>query len=122
MLRKKPMPAKHIAYFAMLETCKSGECPVCTLITAGIEQYFETLLYENVNDSGVRMRFRPNFGFCNEHTYQFTAYNDGLTIALTHRDLLVEMIGSLPDPKKRDTLLTRQATRCEACEVAADLE
>lgn len=113
---------KHLAYFAVLEACESGECPVCKLITTGIEQYFETLLYENVNDRGVRMRFRANFGFCNEHTYQFATYNDGLAIALTHRDLFVEMLGSLPDSKKSLSLLTRQTTRCEVCEVAADLE
>jgi hypothetical protein len=113
---------KHMTYFALLEACTSAVCPICTLMATGIERYFDSLLYEYVNDIGMREKFRQDFGFCNYHTYQFISYNDGLAIALTHRDLLIEVLRRLDTPRGTQALLKRDTNRCEVCELALKLE
>jgi hypothetical protein len=54
-----------------------------------VEQYFDGLLYEKVNDPELRRRFRAAGGFCNPHSFQFMDYHDGLAGSILYRDLLV---------------------------------
>lgn len=121
MHKKINSPSKHIAYFAVRDACQTQECPICWLVNKHIENYFDTLLYENVNDSGFRNRFRTNYGFCNYHTYQFASYNDGLAIALTHRDLLSAALDGLQSQSQR-YLEQPVPTGCLVCELAAEEE
>jgi hypothetical protein len=121
MPRKKPMPAKHLAYFTMIDACRSKECPICWLVKKQIENYFDTLLYENVNDIGFRNRFRADYGFCNYHTYKFASYNDGLAVALTHRDLLKMTLDGLNTRGNR-YLMQQETKGCLVCQMSAEEE
>ena len=44
-------------------------CPVCRLLTGYDERSFDSLLYESVNDVGVRNEIRQTLGFCNYHAW-----------------------------------------------------
>jgi len=44
-------------------------CPVCWLLTRHDERSFDSLLYEFVNDVGVREEIRRALGFCNYHAW-----------------------------------------------------
>jgi len=46
-----------------------GGCPVCWLLTRYDERSFDSLLYEFVNDVGVRDEIRQTLGFCNYHAW-----------------------------------------------------
>ena len=46
-----------------------GGCPVCWLLTRYDERCFDFLLYESVNDVGVRDEIRRTLGFCNYHAW-----------------------------------------------------
>ena len=60
MRGKKRTPPKQVSYFAIVDACHTKECPVCWLVKARIEKYFDTLLFEGVNDVGFRDRFRAD--------------------------------------------------------------
>ncbi len=81
-------PEKHIAFFRLVEACSEEECPLCFLVRRRVEQYFDGLLYEKVNDRELRRRFRSAGGFCNMHSFQFMGYHDGLAGSIFYRDLL----------------------------------
>jgi hypothetical protein len=79
---------KHSAFFRLVEACGQPECPICHLARRRVEQYFDGLLYEKVNDPELRRRFRTAGGFCNPHSFQFMGYHDGLAGSILYRDLL----------------------------------
>ena len=90
---------KHNAFFRLLEACAQPECPICFLARRRVEQFFDGLLYEKVNDPQLRKRFRRAGGFCNAHSFQFVGYHDGLAGSILYRDLLahwLERPSSLP--------------------------
>jgi hypothetical protein len=79
---------KHTAFFRFVEACAQAECPLCCLVRRRLEQFFDGLLYEKVNDPELRKRLRTAGGFCNPHSFQFLAYHDGLAGSILYRDLL----------------------------------
>lgn len=79
---------KHSAFFRLVEACSQAECPICHISRRRVEQYFDGLLYEKVNDPELRRRFRAAGGFCNPHSFQFMGYHDGLAGSILYRDLL----------------------------------
>ena len=113
------MKEKHLTYFKILDALSAKECPICFLINENVKKYFDGLLYENINDVGFRDKFRKNYGFCNRHSYQFLNYNDGLAIALTHRDLLIDVIGEL---KRRKAKYPAENSKCIVCELMKETE
>ena len=80
---------KHLAFYRLVEACAEPECPVCSLSRRRVEQYFDGLLYEKVNDRELRERFRSAGGFCNPHSFQFVGYHDALAASILYRDLLL---------------------------------
>jgi hypothetical protein len=85
-----------------------------------MERYFEGLLYEKVNDSELRRRFRRAGGFCNTHSFQFAAYHDGLAGSILYRDLLVTWLGEGFDFPVEEA--SGVLSGCPACRVKAKTE
>jgi Family of unknown function (DUF6062) len=87
-------PKKHIlsekftTYFDILDSCKLKGCPVCSLSTQNLRKYFDNLLYENVNDPGVRKALRLSFGFCAVHTKMLSDVGDALGISIVYTDII----------------------------------
>ena len=43
-------------------------CALCKLVSLTVDRYLEALLWESVNDYGLRDRIRRARGFCPEHS------------------------------------------------------
>lgn len=117
---QKPGREKHIAFFRLLDACGEPECPVCHLVRRRVEQYFDGLLYEKVNDPEIRKRFRAAGGFCNPHSFQFMSCHDGLAASILYRDLLATWLkrpAALPVPSRSGLL-----PGCPACREKARAE
>lgn len=86
-------------YFNLLEACKEPGCPVCRLVGISVQRSLVNLLYENVNDFGVRERLRKSSGFCNEHAWQMLESGSGNSfgIAVIHHDIMKNLASRLPD-------------------------
>lgn len=87
-MRKKGAPP--YSYFELLDACQKPGCPICTLGHAAARRNIQTLVYEGVNDYGVRAKLRESLGYCYEHAWLLPEGGESaaLGIAIIHRDLL----------------------------------
>lgn len=81
-------PEKHTPFFNLIDAVNSGECPVCYRVSLRVRQFFESLLYQNVNNLELRAELRVNGGFCHAHSHELGTYNDGLAVVVMHLELL----------------------------------
>ena len=118
------MKEKHLSYYKLIDAFQTDECPVCFITKQRIENYFDNLLYENINDVEFRKQFNENYGFCNYHSYKFLSYNDGLAISLTHKTLLIEKIKEfqLKTDKKILRYLKPKNKKCMVCKLSIEIE
>lgn len=79
---------KHLTYFNILDAMKTGGCPICFLLEKAAHGYMDNLLYEHVNDSGVRKKIRDSEGFCNLHSWPLQKFRDGFGLGIIYNDLL----------------------------------
>ncbi len=98
---KTPQQDKHISYFNLLDSFKTDECPICNLIKKNVNNYFDSLLYENINNFSFIETFNKDMGFCDYHAYKFLSYNDGQAIVLTYKDILKKRIKELEKNEKK---------------------
>ncbi len=75
-------------FYRMIECFNADRCPLCEYVDTRIDQYFQSLVYEHVNDRRFRKHFSESHGFCNHHGYQFLACNDGLAAAILYQGIL----------------------------------
>lgn len=88
-----------ITYHELLEACHKPGCPVCRLIGKSVQRALDTLLYEYVNDGGIRNHLKSSRGFCHEHAWQAVELGRGhaLGIAILHRAILEHVLAGWPD-------------------------
>jgi len=110
---------RHLPYFELIDAFSKNACPICFLVKSRVEKFFDVLLYENVNDVQLREKFRKNFGFCPQHSYKLLSYNDGLAVALLHKDLLEDVVKNLKSKKKK---LYPETKKCIVCELIKEVE
>jgi hypothetical protein len=79
---------KHLEYHHLVEAMHQGGCPVCYLLARNTDRYMRSLLYESVNDPGVRKRLREAGGLCNLHAWRLKEHGDGLGQSILYEDLL----------------------------------
>lgn len=79
---------KHLDYYHLIEALQEGGCPVCFLLARHTDHYMRSLLYESVNDPGVRKKLREAGGFCNRHAWSLRKHGDGLGQSILYEDLL----------------------------------
>ncbi len=119
----KKKVTKHLSYYDVIEALDKEGCPVCNLTKKGIEDYYDSLIYEYINDMNFRDTFRLDKGFCQYHAHKFLTYNDGLAVALPYRDLLFDTLKDLKKPnhnKKSKNEL--QNDKCMICRREEDLQ
>jgi hypothetical protein len=92
---------KDTRYFDLIEACAEPGCPLCRLSLKLVRRYVDSILYEYVNDPGVRAEFRQTRGYCNEHAWWMAdVRGSGLGVAILQRDVIETMLDtleSLPD-------------------------
>ena len=83
---------KSASYHDLREALQEPGCPVCRLALRVVARYLDNLLYENVNDPGVRHAIREARGFCNVHAWELQKLGGALGIAIIHRDILETLV------------------------------
>lgn len=118
---------KHIAYHELLDAVRGSKgCPLCGLEARSVHRYLDSLLYESVNDPGVRADLAQSRGFCKRHAQRLAALRNALGAAILYDEqarLFLEFIGTLPDtPDKRAKRPEEwpRAGRCPACRTEAE--
>lgn len=80
---------KHLAYFTVLDAFKTLKtCALCGLEKDTMHKYFDTLLYESVNDAEIRSELIRSKGYCNRHAFDLIKFGDGLGTAILYQDQL----------------------------------
>ena len=114
-------------------------CPICRLVERATERYFDGLLWEQVNDPGVRQGLRESLGFCPRHTWELaraeqTRTHNVLGLAILLHDTVSELARALEalmagrlDRRPRRVRRTRPGlarypTACPACRQAAQAQ
>ncbi|TVR00626.1 MAG: hypothetical protein EA403_11340 [Spirochaetaceae bacterium] len=120
---------KHTPFFNLIDALKTGRCPVCARISLRLNQFFDTLLYQNVNNRGFRADLRANGGFCAHHAHDLAGWKDGLAVAIMHLEFLEAASRNGGVPKRPDASRTRgrstvsggtggsKAPACPACRI-----
>jgi len=79
---------KHLSYHALVEVLDDVGCPFCSLVLSAMERYFSTVVYEQVNDIGMRAALRASQGYCAAHGEMLRQARSALGSAIIHRDLV----------------------------------
>jgi hypothetical protein len=89
----RPEPQGHdMVYHRLLEACGAQGCPICHLRNEGVRRYLDSLLYESVNDVGLRQVLLRSRGFCPAHAWELARFGDSLGIAIIYKDQMTEAI------------------------------
>jgi hypothetical protein len=112
--------SRHMTYHDLSEALAQAGCAVCRLVAVATDRYLRSLLYESVNDSGLREKLRASRGFCPAHAWQVQRRGDPLSVSILWRDLLTQAAEADAD-RQRQKGNSRTAT-CPACELAAEAE
>lgn len=75
-------------------------CPICSLVDTALDSCIDSLLYELVNDVGVRSQLRSE-GFCRRHVERIESYLSkhlelgSMGLAIMYADMLDDLIESM---------------------------
>ncbi len=132
MTRRRPrLLREEVGYFDLLADLTHPGCPVCHGANRSAWNHIDSILWESVNDSGIRHRLRASHGFCREHLFmaarvaRATASETGLATLLEDflRHVRSEAEGMSDGPtegrrRRRDTAALPPHAACPACETA----
>ncbi|MEW5867147.1 MAG: DUF6062 family protein [Bacillota bacterium] len=123
--------SRHMTYYNLIDAMRKPGCFICRLISETVTRYLDTILYENVNDVGVRRSLRESNGFCPKHAWLLCDQGDLLGHSIIYGDLvdgvldfLKGLLVSHPHARSTRTTVSRQVKallpgrRCPACLVA----
>jgi hypothetical protein len=79
-------------YYDLRDALTQPGCPVCRLTARDTERYLDGLLWENVNDPGVRHGIRQAQGFCHEHAWQLDRAGASLGVTILMHDVLASVL------------------------------
>ncbi|MBN1812952.1 MAG: hypothetical protein JXA14_14045 [Anaerolineae bacterium] len=87
------------SYYDVRDVLAQPGCAVCRLKNRAVERYLDGLLWESVNDPGVRRQIRQARGFCHDHAWQLVRPAASLGVAILHRDVLLAMLDILQEAR-----------------------
>jgi hypothetical protein len=108
----EPRTNTSLTYVALLEAFDKQGCPICRLLTEHSLRYLDALVYEQVNDVGLRRKLRAARGLCNWHAWQaakVAASAHG--VAIIANDLITEEVMRLDDFLRGSTITPMQPPR-----------
>jgi hypothetical protein len=88
-----------MSFYDLRDALPQPGCAVCRLTALATERYLDGLLWENVNDPGVRGDIRRARGFCHEHAWGLVRDGASLGTAIIMRDVLQEVLAVLEGGK-----------------------
>jgi len=116
------------SYYDLRDALTQPDCPVCRLMARDSERYLDSLLWESVNDPGVRHNLRQAQGFCHEHAWRLSRAGASLGVAILMHDVLGSVLKAMESARfqalsarsrrrAHESLVTRLSARaeCPAC-------
>lgn len=88
-----------MSFYDLRDALAQPGCAVCRLTAEATARYLDSLLWENVNDPGVRHDIRQARGFCHEHAWGLVRDGASLGVAIIMRDVLQEVLAILKEGK-----------------------
>ena len=110
-------PEKHSPYFNLKDAFREKHCPICYLARKAVSRYLDNLLYEGVNNPGLRKVLRGSHGFCEKHFWQLVTFGDGLGISILSKDLLETIHQHWGEDPKSLIKEEKPKEECPACNI-----
>lgn len=108
---------------------KSKTCPLCDLDNSSVQKHITDMLYESVNDRGLRKKLKEQKGFCAFHGGLLLEHGDALGIAILHADQIQLLLDYLDNAgsifskiRKTDHNGWTEHSGCMICEVRRGVE
>lgn len=89
---------KHFSYFRVVEALSGAGCALCRLGGVAANRFLDSLLYEYVNDTGMRQRIVEAHGFCPNHSQALVARHDALGTSILYKAILNHLQAELEAP------------------------
>lgn len=106
----------------LLEALGEAGCPICRLGQEVAKRFLDVLLYEGVNDPGLRTELRASRGMCHRHAWEMAEIQGGaLGIAIIQRDVLNSAIKEIEGSDNPAERLGPQRS-CPACAQEEEME
>jgi hypothetical protein len=123
-----------VGYHDLIADLRSQGCPICHGAQRSAWRYLDGLLWEKVNDAGVRFGLRASHGYCREHSMMLlsvaSAHVGSHGLAILLEDLLRHVMADAeheakakakPNSRHRRSLLSAEAP-CSVCQMARSTE
>ena len=85
------------SYYDVRDALTLPGCPICRLRAKFTDQYLDRLIYENVNDPGLRRKIRQARGFCKEHAWGLARRGAALGVSIIMHDVLKEVLRTVDE-------------------------
>jgi hypothetical protein len=116
-----PVRGRHVSENRLLEALRGPGCALCALRHEAVDRYLDTLLYEHVNDSGLRQALARSRGFCRDHAWMLIGFGDSLGTALLYRDQVAHALRDVQQAAREGRRPGRRLWRGHAASPAAVL-
>ncbi len=116
-----------MSFYDLRDAMALPGCPVCRLKVDAVRRHIDNLLWESVNDSGVRYEIRQARGFCQQHAWQLVETGSSLGVVIIVHDVmqhileLLEMAKFQPPPSNLRQRARRALAPSRAAPANADL-
>jgi hypothetical protein len=88
-----------MSFYDMRDALAQADCAVCRLKAKAGDQYLDSLLWENVNDPGVREVIRLALGFCHEHAWELARHRASVGVTIIMNDVLGSVLDVMEDAR-----------------------
>ena len=88
-------------YYDLRDALALPGCPMCRVTRQAVEHYLDGLIYEKVNDPGLRSAMREARGFCQRHAWGRVRHGAALGVAIMLRDVLHTLQSALSEGRFR---------------------
>lgn len=89
------------SYYDLRDALALPGCSLCRVSAEVIDRYLDGLIYEKVNDPGLRMALREARGFCQRHAWSLVRHGAALGVAIMMRDVVRTLQRNLAEARFR---------------------
>jgi len=81
-----------MSFYDLRDAMALPGCPVCRLKENTVRRHLDNLLWESVNDAGVRREIRNARGFCQQHAWQLVEGGSSLGVVIIMHDVMQHVL------------------------------
>jgi hypothetical protein len=89
--------SRTMGFYNVRDALAQPGCAICRLKTGAARWFLDGLLWECVNDPGMRRDIRQARGFCHEHAWDLVHNGASLGVAIIMRDVLENVLATAED-------------------------